>query len=208
MSHTGTGARFFAWMLAHATGPLEKTYGAIKEELFQDLEGRVLEIGPGAGINFRHYPKRVEVIGVEPNPHLHRHLRQAAGDADIPLIIYPASAEVMELEQGAVDAVVSTLVLCSVDNVQEVLAEVHRVLKPGGTFVFIEHVAAPPGSWLRRVQDVCTPLWQTFGDGCRPNCDTGRAIECAGFASVEYRQERLPGIPVVAPHIIGVARKG
>jgi hypothetical protein len=80
------------------------------------------------------------------------------------------------------------------------------VLKPGGTFVFLEHVAAPPGTRLRRIQGAIRPLWKVIGEGCHPDRDTGPAIQRAGFSKVSYENFRLPLGPV-ATQIAGTAIK-
>jgi len=112
----------------------------------------------------------------------------------------------MEMPDASVDAVVSTLVLCSVDGHRDALAEILRVLRPGGRFVFIEHVGAPEGTWLRRLQRWIRPLWKPVADGCRPDRDTGDRILEAGFERVEMDRFRLP-LPVVSPHVAGTAWK-
>jgi SAM-dependent methyltransferase len=111
---------------------------------------------------------------------------------------YPAHGE-------SVDAVISSLVLCSVRDPEAALREVRRVLRPGGRFVFVEHVAAPHGSGLHLAQRALSPVWRAFSDDCHPDRDTGRVIEAAGFADVDLRQLRLP-VPIMGPHIAGVAR--
>ncbi len=104
------------------------------------------------------------------------------------------------------DAVISTHVLCSVHDLDGALEEIRRVLKPGGKFVFLEHVAAPPHTGLRRVQNSVRPLWHLIGDGCYPNRETWRAIESAGFRDVQIEHYRAD-ILVASPHIAGYAIK-
>jgi len=198
----------FAWVWGRTHGMLEKTYGRRKEELFGGLAGRVLEIGAGTGINLRHYPKTVEVVALEPNPFMHPYLETSGRDSGLSLTIQDGVAEAIEADDNSYDAVVSTLVLCSVDSPEQVLAEVRRVLKPGGQFYFVEHVAAPAGSGLRRFQNTVQPLWTCLGDGCRPNRETHHYLEQAGFSTLDFEHTRVD-IPVfpVRPHIIGTATK-
>ncbi|MGF1495508.1 MAG: class I SAM-dependent methyltransferase, partial [Elainellaceae cyanobacterium] len=117
------------------------------------------------------------------------------------------TAERLDAEDNSLDAVVSTLVLCSVDNLEGTLQEVRRVLKLGGKFYFVEHVAAPADTTLRRVQQWIRPFWQAIGDGCRPDRETWKAIEQAGFQQVNYEKFRAPILAIVSPQIIGIALK-
>ena len=206
---TGLGARWFAWLLAHGEGFDRNLYGDTKRDLLGDLEGTVVEIGPGAGVNLPYYPAGLQWIGVEPNVHFHPRLRRRAAKQGLRADVIAGVAERLELADASADAVVSTLVLCSVGDQAAALAEIRRVLKPGGRFVFIEHVAAPRGSRLRRVQRFVRPAWGVIADGCRPDRETGRAIEAAGFADVQIeRFDADMPIPVVRPHIAGTARRG
>lgn len=198
--------RLFAWMLAHGMGRYEQAMGERKQALLAPLRGRVVEIGPGAGVNLRWFAPEVEWIGIEPNPWLHPYLRQEAARLRRPMELRGGSAETLDLPDASVDAVVSTLVLCSVADPARVLREVLRVLKPGGRFVFLEHVAAPRGSRLRCLQRLLRPGWRLCADGCCPDRETGKAIEQAGFRHVAIDHFRGP-IPVIRPHIAGVAEK-
>lgn len=118
-----------------------------------------------------------------------------------------AEAEHLEFADNSIDAVVSTLVLCSVEDLEGTLQEILRVLKPGGRFYFLEHVAAPQGTWLRRMQQWIRPVWKKLGDGCRPDRETWVALEQAGFEQVEYQRFSAPVPAIVRPQIIGVAMK-
>ncbi|MGF1512540.1 MAG: class I SAM-dependent methyltransferase [Elainellaceae cyanobacterium] len=199
--------RVFAWLMAHGTAGYEAAVCERKQGLFADLQGTVLEIGPGAGANFDYYPASVDWIGVEPNPYMHDYLRQRADEANLQIRIQPGRAERLDAEDSSVDAVVSTLVLCSVENLTGTLQEILRVLKPGGTFYFVEHVAAPPQTGLRRVQGWLKPAWRVIGDGCCLDRETGPAIEAAGFERVSYNHFRAPVPAIVSPQIIGRAIK-
>ena len=202
----GFGKRVHAWVLAHCAARYERLVAERKRGLLGDLHGTVLEIGPGAGPNLRYYPSDCRWIGVEPNPFLHPYLRKAAEQAGLRIDIRGLLAERLPAESQSMDAVVSTLVLCSVSDPAMVLQEIRRVLKPGGRFVFLEHVAAPEGTRLRRVQRFIRPLWRRIADGCHPDRETGPAIERAGFAQVRYEAFRLPLGPV-STQIAGIAIK-
>ena len=204
--HAGLGSRIHAWVLAHLGARYERMVTDRKRALFAGLAGNVLEIGPGTGPNLVYYPPGIRWLGVEPNPYMYPYLRTAAARAGLQADLRPGMAERLPADDNSMDAVVSTLVLCSVSDPEGVLREIRRVLKPGGRFLFVEHVAAPAGTRLRRVQTAIRPLWKIIGDGCHPDRETGPAIEHAGFTEVRYENFRLPLGPV-ATQIAGVAVK-
>jgi SAM-dependent methyltransferase len=199
--------RFFAWM--HAKGcpaAYERFITPHKQRLLGELRGTVLELGPGNGANLHLFPPAVRWIGIEPNPYMHPYLQREAGRLGRSIELLAASGEHIPLADASVDAVVSILVLCSVAEQEQVLAEVLRVLRPGGLFVFIEHVAAPRGTRLRRLQRLMRPLWRFCGDNCHPDRDTAAAIAAAGFAELNCADVSAP-LPIASPQIIGTARK-
>jgi ubiquinone/menaquinone biosynthesis C-methylase UbiE len=181
-----------------------------KRGLFCDIAGRVIEVGPGTGNNFRHLPATIEWLGIEPNPYMHDMLRQKAWAAGIEPRLHTGEAGVIPEPDNSTDYVISTLVFCSVADLPKALAEIHRVLKPGGRLVFLEHVVASRGTGLRLLQNLIRPAWQVIGDGCCVNRDTGTAIQAAGFSSIyleEFRVPRPPAPAFVSPHIMGHATK-
>jgi len=137
---------------------------------------------------------------------MERHLAEEAQRLGLDVELRTGSAENLPAEDASVDFVISTLVLCSVVDQDRALEEVLRVLKPGGKFVFIEHVAARRGTWLRFIQTLVKPLWRRMGDGCQPDRETATALMQAGFAKVEIEEFAAP-VPVVRPHIVGIAAK-
>jgi SAM-dependent methyltransferase len=204
--------RFFAWMTAHRGNWYENLTAVRKQALFGGLQGSILELGPGTGPNLRYYPPGVRWTGVEPNEFMHPYLLQSLRALNLPL-------DAFEITQGdpqgirlpaqdaSLDAVVCTLVLCSVPDPAGTLGEIIRVLKPGGKFIFIEHVAAAPATRLRRSQDFFQPFWTTIGDGCHPNRDTETSIQRAGFGRVEIDRFLVPAAGITEPHIAGLAEK-
>lgn len=205
----GLRARLFAWTLSRADDSQHRLYGEHKARLFADVMARsdapvIVEIGAGAGPNAAYLPTGARWLAVEPNVHFHPHLRRAADAHGLELTILGGTAESLQLEDASADVVLSTLVLCSVEDVSSALAEAYRVLKPGGRFRFIEHVGAPHGTWLRRIQRLVRRPWGWAADGCRPDRDTAEAIRAAGFASVEIETFRVP-LGLASPHIRGVA---
>lgn len=177
-----------------------------KRRLLGELTGTVIEIGAGTGANLSFFQAGVRWVGVDPNPATRRSVTEKARRLSIDAQIIEACAEELPFESACADAVVSTLVLCGVPDQGAVLAEILRVLKPGGRFVFLEHVAAEPGTATRRRQRLVRPVWSLLADGCRPDRETWRAIESAGFARVDYERFRLP-LPIAGPHIAGIATK-
>ena len=202
----GLRKRFFAWTLHKFNGRYEEEMAARKRELLGGLTGTVVEIGPGTGPNLRHYANTVRWIGIEPNPYMRVYLKREAERIGVTAELRDGNAGAMECPDGSADAVVSTLVLCSVPDLRGALAEIVRVLKPGGRFVFIEHVAAEPGTRLRKWQHRLRPWFHFLADGCNPDRETRRAIESAGFAEVCIEHFDGP-VPIVRPHIAGVAIK-
>jgi ubiquinone/menaquinone biosynthesis C-methylase UbiE len=204
--HYGLYARIFAYFMAREGRRYEAHVHRRKRRLLGKLTGTLLEIGSGAGANLQYLPPDVHVVAVEPNPFMHPHFAKEAAKTGHTTSVVQAMAEDLPLRSETVDAVVSTLALCSVSDVDHALAEVVRVLKPGGRFLFMEHVAASEGSSLLRVQRFIRPAWRRVGDGCEPDRRLGKNLQRAGFSEVRLTPFRVP-LPVVGPHIQGVAVK-
>ena len=205
--------RFFAWGTARSGSSYENYMAGRKRALLGGLHGAVLEIGPGTGPNLPYFGADVRWVGVEPNPFMHPYLLQsirALGRAAEHFRIEPGDPGGMRLpaEDGSVDAVVGTLVLCSVPHPEDNLREILRVLKPGGRYVFIEHVAARRGTRLRTFQNIIQPLWSPVCGGCHPNRETWKTIGQAGFARVDLEHFGMPGGGLAGLHIAGTAIKG
>lgn len=196
--------RLVPWLLARGNVAYERWIADRKRALFAGLSGVVVEIGPGAGANFPYFAAGVRWLGVEPNRYARPYLERAARQAGVPFELRSGEAERLPVDSGVADAVVGTLVLCSVTDVTAALREIRRVLKPGGRYLFIEHVAAPAGTLRRRLQRWAKPVWQVIGDGCHPDRDTLQAIRAAGFVRVDV-EEFLAPAGLVAPHVAGVA---
>lgn len=181
-----------------------------KRALFADLPETILEIGAGTGANLPYLPAGCTWMVVEPNPYMHRRLKNRAAEYGVEAIFRPSTNGRIDVEDDSVTAVVTTLTLCSVSSLDRMLAEIHRVLQPGGKFYFVEHIAAPRPTWLYRWQRVVRPAWKWLSKGCRPDRQTDTAITDAGFRAVEMERFRIPlriAPPVVSPHISGVAVK-
>jgi SAM-dependent methyltransferase len=179
--------------------------GERRHDLLASAYGRVVEVGSGTGLNFAHYPRTVsEVFAVEPDPHMRRRSREAAARAPVPVRLEAGYADELALPDGWADFAVVTLVLYSVPDQDLALREVHRVLRPGGRMLFFEHVRSEHPS-LAHWQDRLERPWGWVGAGCHPNRDTEAAIAGAGFAFESLERFPMPGIPIVRPHVSGVA---
>ncbi|GGN02416.1 methyltransferase [Thermus composti] len=202
--------RLFACLYPGLSARHEALVAERKRALFQRAweavdPKAVLEIGPGPGTHLAYLPGKVQYLALEPNPFFHPLLKAKARALGVDLTLLPGRAEAIPLPEGSVDLVVATLVLCSVEDPEKALEEVHRVLRPGGAYLFLEHVAAPKRTPLRFFQEVATPCFAFFGDGCHPNRETLALIR-ARFPRVEAEAFSLP-LPVVAPHVAGLAFK-
>jgi ubiquinone/menaquinone biosynthesis C-methylase UbiE len=177
-----------------------------RRTLLQRARGEVLELGAGTGGNVALYPRGVtRLVLCEPERHMRAVLRRKlAARADVQVLDAPAEA--LPFPAQSFDTVVATLVLCSVRDPGRVVSEIHRVLRPGGTFLFLEHIAAPAGTWTRRAQGVLEPLWRRIAGNCHLTREPGPLLEAAGFALSPCTEEMLPGSTALAGRSIrGVA---
>lgn len=176
----------------------EERIGRLRGELLAAARGRVLEIGSGTGLNLPHYPAAVRALtAADPNPGMHRLARRHAEPPPFPVDLDLAKAEDLPYEDASFDTVVSTWTLCSIDGVEAALAQVARVLVPGGRFLFIEHGASPePG--VRRWQRRLTPLQKRIGDGCRLTRDIEALVAASPLAVERCERFYMPRTPKVA----------
>jgi ubiquinone/menaquinone biosynthesis C-methylase UbiE len=182
---------------------------AHRDRLLSAIRGRVVEVGAGNGLNFAHYPDSVsEVVAVEPEPYLRERAEQEAANAPVAVRVVPGVADALPLEDGSFDAGVASLVLCTVPDQERALAELYRVIRPGGELRFYEHVRSH-GPLTGRVQQAADLIWPHVAGGCHMARDTASAIERAGFAIDSH--ERFGFRPSWSsppiPHIIGIARR-
>ncbi len=211
MARTEIRHPLFARLYARVSQSAE--HGAIADnraQLVEGLSGRVLEVGAGNGLNFDHYPGTVsEVVAAEPEPYLRNLAIEAAAHAPVPIEVIDATAESMPFADASFDAVVASLVLCSVGDQEVALAEMRRVLRPDGELRYYEHVVSkrPRSARVQRLLDAT--VWPRFAGGCHLARDTGAAIRTAGFAV--QREQRLAvktsAVEPAIPHLLGVARR-
>jgi SAM-dependent methyltransferase len=172
--------------------PERTSLGRMRSRLLAPLSGDVLEVGAGTGLNFSHYAPGVRVLALEPDPAMHERARRRAGSGVS--VMQAGDAYMDGLAPGTFDAVVFSLVLCSVPDVAQTLARAMRVLRPGGTLAVLEHVRSQ--GLLGALQDRLTPLWQRTAGGCRLNRNIRRSIKRAGYIPLAAGSARIPGIIV------------
>jgi ubiquinone/menaquinone biosynthesis C-methylase UbiE len=199
----------FARCYARVGHLMDAEIGDHRRRLLAGLHGRVLEVGAGNGLNFPHYPATVtEVLAIEPEPYLRRLAMAAASQAPAPIRVVDGTAEALPADDATFDGVVASLVLCTVTDPDQALAEVRRVLRPGGRLRFYEHVRATDPR-LARWQDQLERPWGWLVGGCHPNRDTVAAITAAGLQMVRLDRFDLQAMPPLArPHVLGVAERG
>jgi ubiquinone/menaquinone biosynthesis C-methylase UbiE len=170
-----------------------KQLAPYRECVIGAAEGRVLEIGIGSGMNLPFYrPPVREVLALEPAPRLMTMARTASRASSMPVTFLEASAEAIPLDKHSVDTIVTTWTLCSIPQVATALANMRRVMRPGGKLLFVEHGLAPDQG-VRRWQDRLTPAWRCISGGCHLNRPIRSMIEAAGFRIDRIETGYMPG---------------
>jgi SAM-dependent methyltransferase len=179
-----------------------------KRRVFADPPEEIVELGSGVGANFRYLGPGTRVIAVEPNPAMHPRLRARAVRHNIELELRDVVGEHLDLPDESTDMVVSSLVLCTVSDPAQVVAEVYRVLRPGGRYAFVEHVGAQDRPVLRTIQRLVRRPWAWVFEGCSCERDLAAVVANAGFTSVDLEAYRIhsPVLPFNT-HLAGIATK-
>ena len=188
----------------------EACLGEWRLGLLRQVSGDVLEIGAGTGANIKFYSDNVtRLVLTEPDKHMRRLIKEQVNNHNPGNVaVSSGTAEQIEAADESFDYVVASLVCCSVKDLNVCLGEIRRVLRPGGSLVFLEHVAADDGSRRRRWQNRITPIWKTFMGNCHLNRETEQAIVAEGFEIIQIERESMRKAPsIVRPTIRGIAQK-
>jgi ubiquinone/menaquinone biosynthesis C-methylase UbiE len=181
-----------------------------RQRLLSGLSGRVIEVGAGSGANFAHYPTTVsEVIAVEPEWYLRERAQRAAAQAPVRVSVVDGVGDRLPGEPASFDAGVAALVLCTVPDQQQALAELFRVVRPGGELRFYEHVIAETPGQARFQRFADATFWPHVAGGCHMARDTKSGIEQAGFDIETCERFQFSPAPFLPPdaHILGTARR-
>lgn len=188
----GARSRFNAWFFNTFDGYVNLVTKRHKQLAFANVQAdTVLELGAGSGANFKYVPAKSRLLALEPNEAMHPILLNNARNFGIDLQLIPASAEAIPLPNNSVDAVITSLVLCTVNDPYLVLEEIRRILRPGGTFRFVEHVAAHPASPRRWIQRLIARPWAWLFEGCDTHRDTPKFLADAGFKQLLVEKRRF-----------------
>lgn len=158
-----------------------------RKSLLSDLKGNIMEIGAGTGVNFQYYAKDAHILAVEPSPYMLRQAKEKKKDRKNVRLLQASVEqcyENKEVQESSMDAVVCTLVLCTIPDPQKALNYIHQWLKPDGVLIIIEHIKSHH-PWKSKIQDILNPAWKVIGEGCHLNRNTDQMIMQAGFQPLE-----------------------
>jgi ubiquinone/menaquinone biosynthesis C-methylase UbiE len=198
--------RLFASLYGRFDRRTRDVTAGLRADLVGDLTGEILEIGCGPGGNFAHYAAGARVTATDYNEHMLERARTEAASEPVAasIAVERADADALRFPTASFDAVVSTLVLCSVTSLDRTLDEIRRVLRPGGELRLWEHVRSA-NRLLAAAQTAATPLYRPLADGCHLNRDTGAAVRRAGFEVLSEDHPTVGGHPL--PNLVMIARK-
>jgi ubiquinone/menaquinone biosynthesis C-methylase UbiE len=198
---------FYASVYDRYNRGAERTWlGEARGLALSHARGRVLEIGAGTGMNLPRYRDVEEVVACEPDPAYRRRLARRVPEATVPVDVVDAAAERLPFPDNSFDTVVSTLVMCSVDDPARSAAELRRVLCPEGLLLLVEHVQTSRGGLTRVAQHASVPFWRLFVGGCRTNRPTLDTLRGAGFEVRELNRFDPPHVPfVMFPFVVAQA---
>ena len=184
-----------------------ETLQQYRQQLLQDVSGDILEIGFGTGLNLPHYPSSVEeIVTIDPNPGMQKLARSRIAASNITVDNRVLNGESLPMADASFDSIVCTWTLCSISQVERAISEVHRLLKPGGKFFFIEHgVSGDKG--IQAWQNLLTPIQKVIADGCHLNRNIKALVETQ-FDNLAVEQFYAPKLPKVIGYMYrGIAIK-
>ena len=189
-----------SWVFRNLDNYMNFLFKKEKKKLFKNHPNTVVEIGSGTGANMKYLRTGTKLIAIEPNVYMHNNLKKSAEKYGINLEIRTLTGESIDLPDNSSDFVISTLVLCTVDNPVECINQIKRILKHSGEFAFIEHVKAREGSVLSYIQNICHKPWHWFFEGCNTNRNINELLESGGFKVVKMEAYNLytPFIPITS----------
>ncbi|XP_027449368.1 methyltransferase-like protein 7A isoform X1 [Zalophus californianus] len=211
--------KWFPYFMLRFTERYNEQMASKKRELFSNLQDFVgpsgklslLELGCGTGANFKFYPPGCSVTCSDPNPNFEKFLIKSMAEnrhLQFERFLLASGENMPQVADGSMDVVVCTLVLCSVESQERILQEVRRVLRPGGAFFFLEHVAAESSTWTYFWQQILHPFWYLLFDRCHLTRESWKALEGASFSKVKLQHFQAPlSWKVVCPHICGYTVK-
>jgi SAM-dependent methyltransferase len=200
----GFKKKFFTNSWIRSAPSEDKNLRCFKLKLFEQVSGAVLELGPGTGVNFSYFPRNISWMGVEPNTTFQKILSENPNRPDN----FQLVNNIKDIQSESINTVVSSIVLCSVQDLKQTLLEIKRVLKKGGYFLCVEHIGAPRGSFLRFAQYIIKPFSKFFGGGCEPDRDILQAIQETGFSEIKSSLHKVHFTPLIfSPTLVCSARK-
>ncbi len=193
---------FLEWIMS------QPEFASLRRDLLTEAQGNVFEIGLGTGLNLPFYPEGIDKITtIDINPGVMKKAQQRIANATHEVEALTLNGETIPLEDASFDTVVSTWTLCSIHHVESALRELRRILKPSGSFLFIEHGLSPDPS-VRRLQTILTPVQKIIGDGCHFNRDMADLITTAGFQLEKLDRFYMDKAPRFAAYMYkGCARR-
>ncbi len=174
------GHPFLAMLMDYVMRPMER----LRKKVVLQASGVVLEVGVGTGLNLPEYKDIEALYGVEPDPYMLRRAQKRAEGVSFPVELHKTGGEMMPFEDEFFDTVVVTWVLCSIPEPQQALAEIYRVLRPGGRLLYVEHTHSH-FPFASRIQNLFNPVWRRMAGGCNINRDSVSMIQEAGFSDVQ-----------------------
>lgn len=207
MIFTDMYKRIFAWRINHANDRLDPQIVVFKKKYLSKVQGETLEVGIGSGGNIKHYPKNISLFGIDTNIHVFPYTTRSAQKARLKKIrLKNADVEALPFDSSSFDTVVGTYILCSVAGQKKALQEIFRVLKPGGSYIFLEHIGEKKGSGNQRLQLALRQIWFIISDGCDLCSRVDQELINVSGHKVQMERFMVDNF-LIRSHIVGVVKK-